>query len=147
MFDNYQITGVDAHKKIIDFQMNEEYSNALKSNINSYVEDHVSFISRLMGDENSDSDYQGNLSFTGSSVQPLCYAIASNKKFIKKYGTDWTVNVYNAQGKLVYVYSDDKFLEKPELHLESVIAKGQEEHDENAAQITEAVINAVGRSN
>lgn len=139
---------VDAHKKIVKFQMNEELSNALESNIKAYVDDHVSTINRLFGDTEEDSDYQGNLNITGTQVQPVCYAIASNKTFVKKYGKGWTVGVYNAQGKLEYVYRDDKFIQKPELYLGPIIEKGAEEHDENAAEITEAVLNAVGsRSN
>ncbi|MBB1063294.1 hypothetical protein [Limosilactobacillus fastidiosus] len=147
MFSDYQIIDVNAHKKIVDFQMNEELSNALKSNINQYVDDHVSTLNRLFGDTEEHSDNEGNLSITGTEVQPICYAIASNKTFVKKYGKGWTVKVYNAQGKLQYVYQDDKFLQKPELYLESVIEKGAEEHDENATEITEAVLNAVGNKN
>lgn len=143
---DFQIADINAHKKIVAFQMNEEMSNALKSNINSYVEDHVSTISRLIGEEDRDSDNEGNLVITGTQVQPLCYAIASNKTFVNKWGKDWTVKVYNAQGKLVYIYRDDKFLAKPEDQLDSVIAEGQKEHDDNAAEITKAVINAVGNT-
>lgn len=141
---DFQIMDVNAHKKIVKFQMNEELSNALESNIKAYVDDHVSTINRLFGDPEQDSDPQGNLRITGTQVQPVCYAIASNKTFVKKYGKSWTVGVYNAQGKLEYVYRDDKFIQKPELYLASVIEKGAEEHDQNAVEITEAVLNAVG---
>lgn len=137
---------VQANKKYVAFQMNEEMSNALKYNIQEYIEDHVSLSTRLMGEEDQHTDGRGNLDITGDQVQPLCYAIASNKTFIKKYGTGWTVDVYNASGDFIYRYRDDKFLKKPELELDPVIQKAQEEHDDNVAEIATAVINAIGRS-
>ncbi|MBB1070089.1 hypothetical protein H5S40_07985 [Limosilactobacillus sp. RRLNB_1_1] len=68
------------------------------------------------------------------------------QRLYKNYDKGWTIDIYNAQGDLVYIYSDDKFLDKPETHLDKVIAEGQTEHGENATKLTEAVINAVGRN-
>lgn len=146
IYTDYQIEAVDAHKKIVNFQMNEELSNELKSNLNSYIDDHISVAKRFLGQEHQSEDTQGNLAITGDSVQPLCYAIASNKTFVKKWGKGWIVNIYNAQGKLVYQYQDDKFLEKPEIEVEPAIEKAAQEHDENAARITASIFNAIGRN-
>ncbi|WP_191667387.1 hypothetical protein [Limosilactobacillus walteri] len=147
LFSKFQIAGVDTHKKVLNLQMNEELSNRLKSNIGSYIEDNISVLTRTFGDPTRHEDGEGNLLVTGDEIEPICDTISSNKKFIKDFGTGWEIKVYNAQGDIAYIYSDDKFLDKPELHLDSVIAKGQQEHDENAVRLTEAVLNAVGNRN
>ena len=145
-FSNYQIENVDTRQKTIGLQMNEHMSDQLKSNINAYIDDNVSVLNRMFGNPAKDEDGQGNLLITGDQVEPICDAISYNKGFIKDYGKGWTIDIYNAQGDLVYIYSDDKFLDKPEAHLDKVIAEGQAAHDENATKLTEAVINAVGRN-
>ena len=91
-------------------------------------------------------DGEGNLIVTGDEVEPVCDTIASDKKFVNDFGDGWKIRIYNAQEKLVYIYSDDKFLDKPEVHLDSVIAKGKQEHDDNAVKLTEAALNAVGNN-
>lgn len=146
MFSDYQIVNVNVRKKIIVFQLNEELTNALNYNLKAYVEDNVSVISRLMDETDKDTNGQGNLTITGSQIQPICYALATNKKFVKDYGKGWTIYIYNAQGKEVYIYRDDKFLDKPELHVAAAIEKGQEEHDKNATEITKSVIDAIGNN-
>lgn len=146
LFSKFQIAGVNAHEKVLDLQMNEELSNQLKSNINAYIEDNISVITRMFGDPTRHEDDEGNLIVTGDEVEPVCDTIASDKKFVNDFGDGWKIRIYNAQEKLVYVYSDDKFLDKPEVHLDSVIAKGKQEHDDNAVKLTEAALNAVGNN-
>lgn len=146
LFSKFQIAGVNAHEKVLDLQMNEELSNQLKSNINAYIEDNISVITRMFGDLTRHEDGEGNLIVTGDEVEPVCDTIASDKKFVNDFGDGWKIRIYNAQEKLVYIYSDDKFLDKPEVHLDSVIAKGKQEHDDNAFKLTEAALNAVGNN-
>lgn len=146
LFSKFQIAGVNAHEKVLDLQMNEELSNQLKSNINAYIEDNISVITRMFGDPTRHEDGEGNLIVTGDEVEPVCDTIASDKKFVNDFGDGWKIRIYNAQEKLVYVYSDDKFLDKPEVHLDSVIAEGKQEHDDNAVKLTEAALNAVGNN-
>lgn len=146
LFSKFQIAGVNTHEKTLDLQMNEELSNQLKSNINAYIEDNISVITRMFGDPTRHEDGEGNLIVTGDEVEPVCDTIASDKKFVNDFGDGWKIRIYNAQEKLVYIYSDDKFLDKPEVHLDSVIAKGKQEHDNNAVKLTEAALNAVGNN-
>lgn len=146
LFSKFQIAGVNTHEKTLDLQMNEELSNQLKSNINAYIEDNISVITRMFDDPTRHEDGEGNLIVTGDEVEPVCDTIASDKKFVNDFGDGWKIRIYNAQEKLVYIYSDDKFLDKPEVHLDSVIAKGKQEHDDNAVKLTEAALNAVGNN-
>lgn len=79
------------------------------------------------------------MSVTTESISPMCYAISSSKTYLK----NWKINVYNGQNRLMYSYQDGRFLKKIEDGLDKRIEDGQIQHDQDAADILEAALNAI----
>lgn len=131
---------VDAKDQTINLYPQENIKDQINENIENYYESHVSTLSRLMGEDDEYGTY-GKMSVTESTIEPMCYAISSSNTYLK----DWKINVYgNEDGSdvLLYSYQNSHFTSKIEDKLDKLVAQGQEVHDQNAADILKAALDA-----
>lgn len=131
---------VDAKRKTINIYPQNDVVIELKENMKEYVDDHSSTLRRwFTADDENDAGQLGEMNVTHTKIAPMAYAISSSNTMVKH----WKINFFvpsDGMDRLAYEYQDSRFLSKPEDGLDKKIEAQSQEHDENAIEITKAVI-------